>query len=107
MRTNRRGELTADDLAMFAHLGIEPQLLERAGIERVTDTEAREYGIVGCGDMAGIAFPYTDPVSGRRCTARVRRDHPEVEAGKPKNKYINAYGDRRHLYEALAKSSRI
>src|SRR6202008_1061 len=32
-------------------------------------------------------------------TARVRRDHPEHDAeGKVQNKYVSAFGDRRHLY---------
>ena len=31
-------------------------------------------------------------------TARVRRDNPEIEDGKIKDKYISAYGDGRHLY---------
>ncbi len=31
-------------------------------------------------------------------TARLRRDHAEIVDGKVENKYISAYGDRRHLY---------
>jgi hypothetical protein len=31
---------------------------------------------------------------------RLRRDHPDLEDGKPKNKYISGYGDRRYLYFA-------
>jgi Protein of unknown function (DUF3987)/Domain of unknown function (DUF3854) len=63
--------------------------------------EARgKYGITGHGDMAGIVFPYFDPNTGHRVTARLRRDNPEVEDGKEKNKYISAYGDRKHLHEA-------
>ena len=97
--TNFEHALKASDHAMFARLRIPSELLAQAGVERVTDREARErYGIVGHGDMSGIVFPYHDPVSGRRVTARLRRDNPEVEAGRPKNKYISAYGDRRTLY---------
>jgi hypothetical protein len=47
--------------------------------------------------MGGIAFPYLN-MTGQRVTCRVRRDNPEIEAGKEKNKYISAYGDRKHLY---------
>ena len=50
--------------------------------------------------MSGIVFPYMDPVSGLRVTCRLRRDNPPMESGKPKNKYMSAYGDRRHLYFA-------
>ena len=91
--------LLNSDLASFACLGILSELLAQARIERVTDQEARErYGLTGAGDMSGIAFPYVDPRDGRRQTARVRRDNPEIEAGQPKRKYVSAFGDRRHLY---------
>lgn len=48
--------------------------------------------------MGGIVFPYFSPTDGVRRTCRVRRDHPEMENGKPKKKYVVPYGDRRHLY---------
>lgn len=92
-------QLEARDLEMFARFRIPLELIERAGIERVTDAEARvRYGIQGHGDMAGIAYPYRDPVTGRRWTCRLRRDNPELEDGKPKRKYMSPWGDRRHLY---------
>src|SRR5215469_10606026 len=100
--TNAIATLTASDLAMFTRLGIPQDLLRQAQIERVTDLKARErLCIRSHGDMSGIIFPYLDPESGRRVTARLRRDNPEVEGGKQKNKYISASGDRRHLYFVL------
>ena len=63
--------------------------------------EARaDYGIVASAtaDLSGIVFPYFSLVTGRRVSARLRRDNPEIEAGKEKNKYLSAYGDRKHLY---------
>jgi hypothetical protein len=96
--------LTPADLAKFARLGISPELLAEAHVQRVTNDDARQtYGILGSAtqDMSGIVFPYFDPATGRRVTARVRRDNPEAENGNPKkfkNKYISAYGDRKHLY---------
>lgn len=95
--------LTASDLEVFTRLRIPPELLQRAGVVRVTDREAREeFGIRGSGDMAGIAFQYFDPetmANGRRRSyVRIRRDHPEVEDGKQEKKYIAPYGDRKHLY---------
>lgn len=97
--TNHITNLRSSDLSIFERLGIPSELLVLAGVERVTDREAREkYGIMGSGDMSGIAFPYVDPSDGRRKTARIRRDNPEIEAGQPKRKYVSAYGDRRHLY---------
>lgn len=91
--------LTASDLATFARLGIPQDLLRQAQVERVSDHDARErFGILGHGDKGGIIFPHLDPETGRRVTARLRRDNPEIEAGRPKNKYVSAFGDRRQLY---------
>ncbi len=92
--------LTAADLAMFAKIRVPPELLEQAKIRRVTDNEARELlGLNGArGDMAGVFFPYLHVETGHRVTARIRRDNPEVEDGKPKNKYMAPWGDRRFLY---------
>jgi hypothetical protein len=91
--------LLNSDLGLFARLGISDEMLVRAGIERVTDREARDkYGITGSGDMSGIVFPYVDPHDGRRVTARLRRDNPEMDSGELKRKYMSAFGDRRHLY---------
>ena len=89
------------DTEMFARIGVPFDLAETAHVERVSDADARErFGIQGpvSKDMAGIVFPYYSHVTGRRVTARVRRDNPEIEDGRPKNKYVNAYGDARHLY---------
>src|SRR5208337_5673006 len=89
------------DLAAFERLGITAELLADAHVRRVTDAEAREiYGITGSvtKDMSGIVFPYFSVVTDQRVTARVRRDNPEIEAGKEKDKYISAYGDHKHLY---------
>jgi hypothetical protein len=90
--------LTPADLQMFDRLGIGLELLARAGIERVTDQEARQkFGLNGTGDNAGIVFPYVDAVGIRR-TCRLRRDHPDMEDGKPVKKYLVPYRDRRHAY---------
>ncbi len=86
---------------MFEKIGVSVDLLEAAHIARVSDREARQdYGIVGpaARDMAGIVFPYFHPRTGYRTTARVRRDNPEIEGGRPKAKYIAAYGDRKSLF---------
>jgi len=84
--------LTAADLEMFARLGVGPDLLERAGIARVSDAEARrDCKLVGPGDMSGIAFPYFLPGGDRNVMVycRVRRDHPEItEDGRPQRKYM-------------------
>jgi hypothetical protein len=97
------GNLTDADVASFARMGIPTELIEQARIKRITDAEARgEFGIRGGGDMAGIAFPYFEPATmangRRRWYVRIRRDHPELEDGKEKKKYVAPYGDRKHFY---------
>lgn len=97
----RATRLAERDLEMFARIGVPLDLLEAAHVERVSDSDARElFGIVGppSKNMAGIVFPYYSHVTGLRVTARVRRDNPELENGRSKNKYVSAYGDPRHLY---------
>ncbi len=82
-------------------LGIPADLLDLARVRRVTDPEARALlSSKHPGDLAGIVYPYADPQSGQSSSCRVRRDHPEIENGKPTAKYLSAYGDRRHLYFA-------
>ena len=34
----------------------------------------------------------------RRWYVRIRRDHPEIEDGQEKKKYVATYSDRKHLY---------
>jgi hypothetical protein len=99
--TETTGGLTQSDLSRFESLGIGPDLLAAAQVRRVSDREARrDFGITGSPsmDMAGIIFPYVHPVTDYRATARLRRDNPEIENGKEKNKYISASRDTRHLY---------
>src|SRR6266571_2085567 len=91
--------LTPADLQAFSRFKISAELLTQAGVRRVTDPEARaDFGFNSSGDNAGIVFPYISALTGHRVTARLRRDHPPVEDGKPKGKYLLPYGDRRHLY---------
>jgi len=92
--------LTIDDLAVFERIGCSPALVERAGVARVTDHEAREdFGIAYRGRCEGILFPYISPITGRRTTCRLRRDHPDAdELGKPVGKYLTPGRDRRSCY---------
>jgi hypothetical protein len=97
-------KLTPGDLAFFAEFRISAGLLDVHHIERVTNQEAREHFGIGTkddtGDMSGIVFPYrfVPGTNGDRVTAAVRRDHPEIENGKAKRKYMHAWGDAPHLY---------
>jgi putative DNA primase/helicase len=95
---------------IFAGIGVSVDLLEAAHIQRVSDRDAREhFGIRGPAsrDMSGLVFPYHSHITARRVTARVRRDNPEIEDGRPKNKYVSAYADRRHLYFPPGASSKL
>ena len=87
------------DLALHAGIGVPPELLRAAGVRRVTDAEARVLlSSRRSGDLAGVVYPYLSPDTGKPSAYRVRRDHPEIEAGKPTSKYLSSYGDRRRLY---------
>jgi hypothetical protein len=84
---------------MFDKIRVPAELLASAHIERVSDFDARtRFGIRCNGNAAGLMFPYCNPVSDQRWTARLRRDNPEIENGKPRKKYLCPYGDSRHLY---------
>jgi putative DNA primase/helicase len=93
--------LTPTDIEVFQKLRVPVELLEEAGIRRVTDREARNAGIVRdrSARLEGVLFPYFRP-TGEIVGCRVRRDHPEIDAttGKPKQKYLSSYGDRKHFY---------
>jgi hypothetical protein len=85
---------------MFERFGIEPTLLNDAGVHRVTHREAHEsVGIRYQSEhLEGVAFPYRHPDTGQLWTTRVRRDHPECRPdGTPIGKYL-CPPDRHHLY---------
>jgi putative DNA primase/helicase len=93
--------LTDNDLYIFAALGIGRQTLAQAGVRRVDDREARELlGVRNLhGDLSGVLYPRPHPVRGYVQGYRVRRDHPEMEEGQPRNKYLSSI-DRAHLFFA-------
>jgi hypothetical protein len=97
--------LAESDLQIFRRFGIFPDVLERAGVGRVTSEEAQiDYGI-DIGADTGLVFPYYSLPNGqppRRVTARIRRDNPpRDENGKIQRKYVSPYpSDPRHLYFA-------
>ncbi len=91
--------LTAADVGAFHALGISQAILAAARVERVDDVDAhRLLSTRRYGDLSGIVFPYVHPLTHQVVARRLRRDHPEVEGGKQKDKYIATYGDRRRLY---------
>jgi Protein of unknown function (DUF3631)/Domain of unknown function (DUF3854) len=90
--------LTAADIRLHAALGIDEAMLEAARVTRVDDAGARSLGIRHAGDLAGLVYAYVHPCTGYVRTYRLRRDHPEMENGKPKDKYLSPAGDRKDLY---------
>jgi hypothetical protein len=99
MNETRSPSLNANHLAIFAQLGISLELLAAAGVQSVNDGEARDYGFQASSDLCGIVFPYLDPRTRRRVTARLRRDRPDIDSnGKAQRKYLCPFGDSRHLY---------
>lgn len=94
-----RDRLTEGDIRAHEKLGIDRAMLYRSKVRRVSDPEARELLMSRHpGDLAGILYPYVNPTTGNNWTWRLRRDHPEIEKGKPKDKYLAAHGDPRHLF---------
>jgi hypothetical protein len=90
--------LTADDFANFKKLGISRQLVEKAGIFRTTNDQARKIGFQFKGELGGLVFPYRS-LTGKLKNGRLRRDKPEFDAeGKPQNKYVSMASKERLLY---------
>src|SRR5262249_48128328 len=93
------GALRASDRDGFARFGIDGSLLDASGVCRVTHQQAE--GTIGIrhhgANLEGIAFPYFDPRNGELRSWRVRRDHPEVENGRPVAKYVSP-PERHRLY---------
>jgi hypothetical protein len=100
-RTGSSAPLSPEHFTALARFRIASDLLASAGVYSVSDEEARQAGfrLSSARDLSGVVFPYPDPLTGDRVTARLRRDNPDVDgSGKPLNKYVSPFGDVRHLY---------
>lgn len=91
------------------HLGLEiswitREIADAALLRRVDAAEGRQIvGKKGNRDCAGILLPYYWPNESHPHTYRIRRDNPELEAGKdgrpkPIAKYLGAPGGANRLY---------
>lgn len=82
--------LRAEDYAALEHESwIDSATAEAFGLYRVSSAEGAE--LVGRSDRedyAGIAFPVYDPGRSGPREYFLRRDHPPMENGKPKGKYL-------------------
>lgn len=92
--------LTPGDYQALESRWIDRELADAAALRRVDDREGGEVlGRNGSGSYSGIVIPYFLAGADHPCTYRVRRDHCEMEAGRPKGKYLAPPGENR-LYFA-------
>ena len=92
------GPLEGKDYRDLAARWIDRANAEAALLRRVPDHEGRELLVERRRDCAGVMIPYLWPGESNMYTLRIRRDHPEMESGKPSGKYLTARGDRTRLY---------
>jgi len=92
------GPLRPTDYRDLAARWIDREHADRALLSRVPDFEGRELLGQKKIDCSGIFIPYFLPGDGNQRSHRIRRDHPEMEGGKPKGKYMAPYGERMKLY---------
>jgi hypothetical protein len=97
--------LTPADLYCLEASWISSELAEQAGIYRVSEENGAR--LIGrekdafTEKYAGIVYPYKSPFQYNGLVEhgyRLRRDNPEIEAGKPKNKYMCPPQQRGHFY---------
>jgi hypothetical protein len=90
--------LLSRDLDMFSKIGVSLEYLATAKVIRVDHHEAKEFGFSGVSNLSGVFYPYFSIHDGHRVTGRLRLDHPPLEGGKVKSKYLSPWSDRKHLY---------
>lgn len=90
--------LTDADLARLRERWIDAEHAERALLSRVTNLEGRDQVGGRRGDYSGLLIPYQWPGETGWRNVRLRRDNPEIENGKAKNKYDGATGWKNNAY---------
>lgn len=90
--------MTPQDFDNLRSRWITPELAAAAGIKRVQDHEGRQLIGDPRRNCAGLVIPYRLPGEHHVVAHRLRRDHPEIENGKPKAKYLGERGARNRLY---------
>ena len=96
------GPLTAADHEALAARWIDRQTAAAQFLRRVDSYDgAQVVGRNGAGDFAGQLIPNVWPGSDSIREYRLRRDHPDVENGKPKMKYVAPPGRGNLLYFAI------
>lgn len=99
LQSNPWGEaLTWQDYRSLENRWIDRHTADGALIRRVPDHIGRDLMAQRSRNCAGQMIPYFWPGESNMPTCRIRRDQPEMENGKPKDKYLSAYGDRNRAY---------
>lgn len=104
---NKNGGLTASDYDNFSRSFISPEIIEAAGIFRVSDEQGAE---ILCRkrqagkDYSGVVFPYRNELTGEVIEYEIRRDNPDRvnENGREKliKKYLRPNQSKSFLYSA-------
>lgn len=93
------GSLAPSDFQALAARWIDPETATRQLLGRFQSAEGAELvGRSGSGNYEGVAIPYVWPGQDRVREYRLRRDHPEYEGGKPRQKYVSPPGRGGMLY---------
>ena len=93
------GTLTADDFASLAARWIDPETAAQHFLRRVNAIDgSAAMGRNGTGNFAGLLIPNVLPGSDHIREYRLRRDHPEIENGRSKMKYVAPPGRGNLLY---------
>jgi hypothetical protein len=93
------GPLTPADVAALASRWIDPETAAQQLLSRVNTIDgSAAMGRNGVGNFAGLLIPNVWPGSDHIREYRLRRDHPEIENGKPKMKYLAPPGRGNLLY---------
>ena len=95
----RGGPLVERDYQALVARCIDREWADWQMLRRVISIDGGEIlGRNGAGDYAGVAIPYIWPGDSYIREYRVRRDNPEYEDGKPKQKYMAPPGRGNLLY---------
>lgn len=97
---NVRGSALSDsDYQALEARWIDRQTASRALLTRIDQLEACEIlGRNGRAQYEGIGIPYVWPGTDHVREYAIRRDHPEIEGGKPRRKYMAPPGRGNMLY---------
>jgi hypothetical protein len=99
IRNLRGSPLSEQDYQALAVRWIDREGADRQMLRRVISIEGAEIlGRNGSGNYAGVAIPYIWPGDPYVRDYRIRRDNPEYENGKPKQKYMTPPGRGNFLY---------